>query len=69
MRGSVWPRSLFRPGSKVASYIFPSRLQLLRQPVAQDAARARHRDQLNPDATFAFPYGDGYWSKLLNRSY
>src|SRR3979490_124014 len=24
--------------------------------------------KLNPDATFAFPYGDGYWSKLLNRS-
>jgi FkbM family methyltransferase len=21
------------------------------------------------DATFAFPYGDGYWSKLLNRSF
>jgi FkbM family methyltransferase len=25
--------------------------------------------KLNPDATFEFPYGDGYWSKLLNRSY
>jgi FkbM family methyltransferase len=25
--------------------------------------------RLNPDATFAFPYGDGYWSKLLERSY
>src|SRR5260221_5044388 len=25
--------------------------------------------KLNPDATFAFPYGDGYWSKLLNRSF
>lgn len=25
--------------------------------------------QLNPDAIFAFPYGDGYWSKLLNRSF
>jgi FkbM family methyltransferase len=24
---------------------------------------------LQPDATFAFPYGDGYWSKLLNRSF
>jgi FkbM family methyltransferase len=24
--------------------------------------------RLNPDAIFAFPYGDGYWSKLLNRS-
>jgi FkbM family methyltransferase len=25
--------------------------------------------RLNPDATFAFPYGDGYWSKLLDRAY
>jgi FkbM family methyltransferase len=25
--------------------------------------------KLNPDATFVFPYGDGYWSKLLNRSF
>lgn len=25
--------------------------------------------KLNEDAKFAFPYGDGYWSKLLNRSF
>lgn len=25
--------------------------------------------KLNPDAIFEFPYGDGYWSKLLNRNY
>jgi FkbM family methyltransferase len=25
--------------------------------------------KLNPDAVFEFPYGDGYWSKLLNRAY
>lgn len=25
--------------------------------------------KLNPDAQFAFPYGDGYWSKLLNRTF
>ena len=25
--------------------------------------------KLNADALFEFPYGDGYWSKLLNRSY
>ena len=25
--------------------------------------------KLNTDATFEFPYGDGYWSKLLNRSF
>jgi FkbM family methyltransferase len=25
--------------------------------------------RLNSDAVFEFPYGDGYWSKLLNRAY
>ncbi|HEV7879078.1 FkbM family methyltransferase [Bradyrhizobium sp.] len=25
--------------------------------------------KLNRDAVFEFPYGDGYWSKLLNRSF
>ena len=25
--------------------------------------------KLNGDAVFAFPYGDGYWSKLLNRTF
>ncbi|HLJ00115.1 MAG TPA: FkbM family methyltransferase [Bradyrhizobium sp.] len=25
--------------------------------------------KLDEDATFEFPYGDGYWSKLLDRSY
>ncbi|SHN85870.1 methyltransferase, FkbM family [Bradyrhizobium erythrophlei] len=25
--------------------------------------------KLNEDATFEFPYGDGYWSKLLDRTY
>jgi FkbM family methyltransferase len=25
--------------------------------------------RLNPDAVFSFPYGDGYWSKLLDPSY
>jgi FkbM family methyltransferase len=25
--------------------------------------------KLNPDAIFEFPYGDGYWSKLLNLTY
>ncbi len=24
---------------------------------------------LSPDAAFSFPYGDGYWSKLLNRNF
>src|SRR6266581_5406757 len=56
-------------GSKVAS-TFSHRgynhcANLLRRTLpARDIAV-----KLNPDATFAFPYGDGYWSKLLNRSF
>ena len=42
-------------------------LHHLRQSAAQDAAGARHPVRLNDDAVFEFPYGDGYWSKLLNR--
>jgi FkbM family methyltransferase len=56
-------------GSKVASTFshrgYNSCANLLRRTLpARDIAI-----KLNPDATFAFPYGDGYWSKLLNRSF
>jgi FkbM family methyltransferase len=56
-------------GSKVASnfshFGYTHCANLLRKTLpARDIAI-----KLNPDATFEFPYGDGYWSKLLNRSY
>jgi FkbM family methyltransferase len=56
-------------GSKVASMFshrgYNSCANLLRKTLpARDIAV-----KLNPDATFEFPYGDGYWSKLLNRSF
>jgi FkbM family methyltransferase len=38
---------------------------LLRKTLSQRDIAIR----LNSDATFEFPYGDGYWSKLLNRSF
>src|SRR5258707_3999377 len=56
-------------GSKVASTFshrgYNSCANLLRKtlPVRDIAIK------LNSDATFEFPYGDGYWSKLLNRSF
>jgi FkbM family methyltransferase len=56
-------------GSKVAStfshrgYIHCANLLRLTLPERDIAIK------LNPDATFAFPYGDGYWSRLLNRSF
>jgi FkbM family methyltransferase len=56
-------------GSKVSSLFYHrgynSCANLLRKTLpSRDIAV-----KLNSDAIFAFPYGDGYWSKLLNRSY
>ena len=56
-------------GSKVASSFshrgYNSCANLLRKTLPERDIAIR----LNPDATFEFPYGDGYWSKLLNRSF
>jgi FkbM family methyltransferase len=56
-------------GSKVASNFshrgYNGCANLLRKTLPERDIAIR----LNPDATFAFPYGDGYWSKLLNRSF
>jgi FkbM family methyltransferase len=56
-------------GSKVASTFshrgYNSCANLLRKTLPRRDIAIR----LNSDATFEFPYGDGYWSKLLNRSY
>ena len=56
-------------GSKISSNFshrgYNSCANLLRKALpARDIAI-----KLNRDATFAFPYGDGYWSKLLNRDF
>jgi FkbM family methyltransferase len=56
-------------GTKVSSLFsyrgYNSCANLLRKTLpARDIAI-----KLNPDAIFAFPYGDGYWSKLLNRNF
>ena len=56
-------------GSKVASTFshrgYNSCANLLRKTLPERDIAIK----LNSDATFEFPYGDGYWSKLLNRSY
>jgi FkbM family methyltransferase len=59
----------FSSGSKLSSTFshrgYSSCANVLRRMLpARDIAI-----KLNPDATFTFPYGDGYWSKLLDRSY
>src|SRR3954467_6087190 len=56
-------------GSKISSHFshrgYNGCANLLRKTLPERDIAIR----LNPDATFAFPYGDGYWSKLLNRSF
>lgn len=56
-------------GSKVSSLFshrgYNSCANLLRKTLPERDIAIK----LNPDAVFAFPYGDGYWSKLLNRSF
>ncbi|MHC2604442.1 NADH dehydrogenase I D subunit [Bradyrhizobium liaoningense] len=56
-------------GSKISSHFshmgYIACANLLRRTLPERNIAIR----LNPDAVFEFPYGDGYWSKLLNRSY
>ena len=56
-------------GSKISSHFshrgYNMCANLLRRTLPERDIDIR----LNADASFAFPYGDGYWSKLLNRSF
>jgi FkbM family methyltransferase len=56
-------------GSKISSHFshrgYNSCANLLRKTLPKRNIAIK----LNSDAVFEFPYGDGYWSKLLNRSY
>jgi FkbM family methyltransferase len=69
---SAWERLAalaLSSGSKVASAFshrgYNSCANLLRRTLPERDIAIK----LNSDATFEFPYGDGYWSKLLNRSF
>ncbi len=69
---SPWERSIgfaLLAGSKVGALIshrgYNSCANLLKTLLPE-----RDIDiMLNPGAIFSFPYGDGYWSKLLNRTF
>ena len=69
MRGSVWLRSRCRRARRLRRRFriaaTTSCANLLRKTLPERDIAIK----LNSDATFAFPYGDGYWSKLLNRSF
>jgi FkbM family methyltransferase len=69
---NLWERTAalaLSTGSKISSHFshmgYIACANLLRKTLPERNIAVK----LNSDATFEFPYGDGYWSKLLNRSY
>ena len=69
---NLWERTAalaLATGSKISSHFshrgYIGCANLLRKTLPERNIAIK----LNEDATFEFPYGDGYWSKLLNRSY
>jgi FkbM family methyltransferase len=69
---NLWERAAalaLATGSKISSH-FSHRGYIGCANLLRKALPARNiAVKLNNEATFEFPYGDGYWSKLLNRSY
>ncbi|MDP3078520.1 FkbM family methyltransferase [Bradyrhizobium sp.] len=69
---NLWERTAalaFAAGSKISSH-FSHRGYNMCANLLRKTLLERDIDiKLNADATFAFPYGDGYWSKLLDRSF
>jgi FkbM family methyltransferase len=69
---NLWERTAalaLATGAKISSHFshrgYNHCANLLRKALPERNIAIR----LNVDAIFEFPYGDGYWSKLLNRSY
>ena len=69
---NLWERTAalaLSTGSKISSHFshmgYIACANLLRKTLPERNIAVR----LNADAVFEFPYGDGYWSKLLNTSY
>ena len=56
-------------GSKISSHFSHMGYIACANLLAKTLPRRNIAIRLNSDAVFEFPYGDGYWSKLLNRSY
>src|ERR1700743_683891 len=69
---NLWERTAalaLATGSKISSHFshmgYIACANLLRKTLPERNIAIK----LNADAVFEFPYGDGYWSKLLNRSF
>jgi FkbM family methyltransferase len=56
-------------GSKISSHFSHRGYNLCANLLRKTLPERNIAVRLNADAVFEFPYGDGYWSKLLNRSY
>src|ERR1700731_652809 len=56
-------------GSKISSHFSHRGYNGLANLLRKTLPERNIAIKLNDDATFEFPYGDGYWSKLLDRSY
>jgi FkbM family methyltransferase len=69
---NLWERAAalaFATGSKISSHFSHRGYNMCANLLRRTLPERDIDIKLNKDATFAFPYGDGYWSKLLNRSF
>jgi FkbM family methyltransferase len=69
---NAWERTAalaLATGSKISSHFSHRGYNLCANLLRTTLPQRDIAIKLNPDATFVFPYGDGYWSKLLNRSF
>ena len=69
---NLWERTAalaLATGSKISSHFSHMGYIACANLLAKTLPRRNIAIRLNSDAVFEFPYGDGYWSKLLNRSY
>ncbi len=67
-----WERTIglaLTAGSKVGAYIYHRGYNTAANLLKKLLPERDINVMLNPDAAFSFPYGDGYWSKLLNRTF
>ena len=69
---NLWERTAalaLATGSKISSHFSHRGYNMCANLLRRTLSERDIDIKLNADASFAFPYGDGYWSKLLNRSF
>jgi FkbM family methyltransferase len=69
---NLWERTAavaLTTGSKISSHFSHRGYNHCANLLRKALPRRNIAIKLNTDATFEFPYGDGYWSKLLDRSF